>query len=161
MDDGGGAVGADLSIRPLEEKDIDELVEMERRCFDDPWTRGQFLQELASPQALSSFYVMLSGDLLVAYGGFWVQFDEAHVTNLAVREGWRRRGVGGRMLAYLLKEAAGRGLGAALLEVRPSNAAAIRLYKRFGFRRVAVRSRYYARTGEDAVVMMADLGPFA
>ena len=146
-------------IRPLCEADLDAILRIERRCFPEPWTRGMFRQELAA-EGLSHFFVMMEGDRIVAYGGYWVQVDEAHITNLAVVPERRRRGYGARVVRFLLREAASRGLVAAYLEVRSSNEAAQALYKGFGFERVGLRRRYYAQTGEDAIVMMAALEPF-
>ena len=90
---------------------------------------------------------------MVAYGGFWMVKDEAHITNLAVHPDYRNRGIGSKLLGFLLEKAKNLGANAATLEVRTSNKAGQRLYEKWGFIKVGVRKGYYAYTGEDAIVM--------
>ena len=82
--------------------------------------------------------------------------DEAHVTTFAVLPAYRRRGLGGRLLWTLMELAVELGATVVTLEVRLSNAAARRLYQRFGFRPVGVRPRYYSDNGEDALIMTTE-----
>lgn len=79
--------------------------------------------------------------------------DEAEVLNLAVREGERRRGAGQRLVSRLLEEYQGRDVSRVFLEVRESNATAIRFYERLGFQTVGTRKGYYPEPKEDALVM--------
>ena len=79
--------------------------------------------------------------------------DEAHITTFAVHPGWRRRGIGDRLLLELLDIALERGAREATLEVRLSNLPARRLYEKFGFRPVGLRPRYYTDDNEDALIM--------
>jgi ribosomal-protein-alanine N-acetyltransferase len=80
---------------------------------------------------------------------------EAHILNLCVAEAFRCHGVGKRLLSSLVERAAAAGMGAAFLEVRPSNTAAIRLYLSMGFEHVGSRRGYYQAAGgrEDAAVL--------
>jgi ribosomal-protein-alanine N-acetyltransferase len=84
---------------------------------------------------------------------------EAHVLNLCVSDSYRCRGLGRRMLAYLLERGAAAGMSEAFLEVRPSNTAAIRLYQAIGFEQVGMRRGYYQAAGgrEDAAVLRLTL----
>jgi ribosomal-protein-alanine N-acetyltransferase len=86
---------------------------------------------------------------LVGYSLFWHVVDEIHLLNVAVAADARRRGVGRALMNDLLAYARDSGVVRVLLEVRPSNAAAIALYERLGFSTFAIRERYYA-DGEDA-----------
>jgi ribosomal-protein-alanine N-acetyltransferase len=90
---------------------------------------------------------------VVAYCAGWVIFDELHINNLAVQPAWRRRGVAGALLAFVLHDAAAEGASRATLEVRRSNEAARRLYERFGFGYAGVRKDYYREPVEDALVL--------
>jgi len=91
----------------------------------------------------------------LGYGVMSVGAGEAHILNLCVSEAFRCRGVGKRLLGSLIERAAAAGMGAAFLEVRPSNTAAIRLYLSMGFEQVGSRRGYYqALSGrEDAAVL--------
>ncbi len=89
----------------------------------------------------------------------WYVAGEAELGNLAVARGWRRRGVGRRMLDWALARARERGARRIFLEVRLSNRAAQALYERRGFVQVGLRRRYYRAPTEDARVLCLDLGP--
>jgi ribosomal-protein-alanine N-acetyltransferase len=83
----------------------------------------------------------------------WLMVDEAHVTTFAVLPGWRRRGVGGRLMLELMHVALQLNAHIVTLEVRLSNHAARALYGKFGFRPVGIRPRYYSDNNEDALIM--------
>ena len=92
---------------------------------------------------------------MIGYGVMSVGAGEAHILNLCVSEAYRCRGVGKRLLGYLLERAAAAGMAEAFLEVRPSNTTAIRLYQSLGFEQVGMRRGYYQAVGgrEDAAVL--------
>jgi [ribosomal protein S18]-alanine N-acetyltransferase len=105
---------------------------------------------------VARFYVARNRDgagAVVAYCAGWIIFDELHVNNLAVDPSWRRRGVAGALLTFVLQEAAAENAVRATLEVRRSNEAARRLYERFGFACAGVRTAYYREPVEDALVL--------
>ncbi len=139
---------------PLNEDVLDEVLAIEKESFPEPWSRRLFEQEMRHPA--SKFIVVVSGDKVIGYGGFWRVLDEAHITNVAVAPELRRRGVGSLILRRLLDMAREQGVRRATLEVRESNVAGINLYRKFGFEAVAVRQNYYARTNENALVMWKD-----
>ena len=138
-------------IRPLCEADVDAVVRLEEASFHTPWTRADFEGELKNPLAL--YLVVLEGEELIAYGGSWIVFDECHITNIAVTPSMRGAGVGTELMREILSAAAARGARSYTLEVRPSNDAAIALYRKFDFIVEGRRKRYYADTGEDALIM--------
>ncbi|MDR2610639.1 MAG: ribosomal protein S18-alanine N-acetyltransferase [Clostridiales Family XIII bacterium] len=94
--------------------------------------------------------------LLVGYAGLWVVLDEGHITNVAVDPDYRRQGIAAMLLLKLLEAAREKGAKRFTLEVKRSNAAAIALYERFGFRAAGSRKGYYEEDGEDAVIMWTD-----
>jgi ribosomal-protein-alanine N-acetyltransferase len=96
---------------------------------------------------------------VIGYGVMSVGAGEAHILNLCVADACRCRGLGRRMLVYLLERGAAAGMSEAFLEVRPSNTAAIRLYQAIGFEQVGMRRGYYQAVGgrEDAAVLRLTL----
>jgi ribosomal-protein-alanine N-acetyltransferase len=142
----------DLEIDTMEIDDLDDVMEIEQASFSLPWSRWMFERELRSRER-SHFLVVRSGSELVGYVGFWMVLDEAHIVTIAVRSDFRRRGVGSYILASALGLAVRLGAGRATLEVRITNLAAQRLYRKFGFEKIAIRKNFYSDTGEDAYVM--------
>jgi len=146
-----------FTIHPLDYSDLEEVVKIESVSFPEPWSLAMFYHELILP--FSHFYVMRRDSqekkkgTMVAYGGFWMVKDEAHITNLAVHPDYRNRGIGSEFLGILLENAKNLGAKVATLEVRTSNKTGQRLYEKLGFRKVGVRKGYYAYSGEDAIVM--------
>ena len=94
---------------------------------------------------------------VVAFSNYWLVADEVHLLNLATLPVARRAGHASRLLAHIIEEGRRASCRFVTLEVRRSNAAASRLYRRFGFRAVGVRPNYYAEDQEDAIVMLLDL----
>jgi ribosomal-protein-alanine N-acetyltransferase len=89
----------------------------------------------------------------------WVIDQELKINNIAVHPHWRGRGLGARLVDFVLTFAREQGCTEATLEVRPSNGPALRLYGRAGFRIVGRRRGYYSDTHEDALVMSRPLEP--
>lgn len=90
---------------------------------------------------------------IIGFAGFWLMADEAHITNIAVREGYRRRGIGELMFLVLIDLALKFKARFLLLEVRMSNIPARELYLKYGFKEINVRHGYYTDNNEDALVM--------
>jgi ribosomal-protein-alanine N-acetyltransferase len=90
---------------------------------------------------------------ILGYGGFWLMAGEAHISTIAVRPEWRRRGIGELLVVAMLERAIELGGDVATLEVRVSNVAAQSLYQKYGFAKVGRRPRYYSDRGEDALIM--------
>jgi len=140
----------DTDIRRLTYADLPQVVAIERRAFPTPWSLAMFVLELSKSGgvclAATDGGADLTGYLICSrYDVVW------HVMNVAVDPARRRRGIATALLAALLERV---GADARLtLEVRTSNASAIALYERFGFRSAGVRPRYYQDNGEDAVIM--------
>ena len=138
------------------ELSLDEVAELERVCFPDPWSRNMLKEELEND--LAAFLVALDGQGAVAgYAGLQVVLDEGYILNVAVRPDCRRQGVAGQLLQVFLDFAKGNQLAFLTLEVRASNYPAIALYGSRGFRGVGRRKNYYEHPKEDAVIMTLDL----
>ncbi len=146
---------ADLEFTRLSTAHLNDAMKIEAEAYPDPWTRTMFLQEIEGLH--SYFYVAFVGPALAAYGGFWLVLDEAHLTSVTVRDSFRGHGYGRRLVDYLLEQAVSLGAKVATLEVRESNLRARNLYDSMSFRTIGIRKRYYAKTNEDAVVMLKEL----
>ena len=90
---------------------------------------------------------------IFGFAGFWTMADEAHITNIAVRENYRRQGIGELLLISLIDLATELNTRIITLEVRASNTAAQRLYSKYGFIQVGLRRSYYTDNREDGVLM--------
>jgi ribosomal-protein-alanine N-acetyltransferase len=144
-----------LSVEPMRSDDIPAVHAIESASFPTPWPPYAFRGELETNR-MAHYLVVRAGSRVVAYAGFWLMVDEAHVTTFAVLPVYRRRGIGGRLLSEVMELSAALGASVVTLEVRLGNAAARRLYQRFGFRPVGVRPRYYSDNGEDALIMTTE-----
>ena len=144
------------AIDRMRPEDLDEVLLIERASFSMPWSRGAFLYEMQQNR-VARCWVMREDDRAIGYLCLWEIADELHITNIAIHPSWRRQGVGRMLLKGVLDDARERRLRLVVLEVRPSNAEAQGLYQSFGFRVIGRRHGYYYDTGEDALVMEADL----
>jgi ribosomal-protein-alanine N-acetyltransferase len=141
-------------------QDLDEVVAIEHASFRSAWSRRAFVHELTDNRVAHLWVARLpEGDAspVVGYVCLWFVADELHVTNLAVAPGHRGRGIGRTLLGGLLEHFRRQGARLATLEVRPANVEARRLYAQLGFREVGRRRGYYVDSGEDALVLEADL----
>ena len=146
-----------VRIVPMNADHLDEVAELERICFPDPWSRNMLAEELDN--ALSAFLVALDDDGRgVGYAGLQVVLDEGYITNVAVRPECRRNGIAAKLLQVFLDFAQANGLSFLTLEVRASNYGAIALYGSRGFRSVGRRRNYYEHPREDAVIMTREFG---
>lgn len=148
---------APARIRAMGPYDLDAVCAMEEEIFPAPWSRGAFEQEVAGDPTSISWVAEADG-IVVGYLVSWLVADELYIGNVAVARSRRSVGIGVALLEHALGEGESRGARCATLEVRVSNARAIRLYERLGFRSVAIRKRYYSDNREDGLVMMNDLG---
>jgi len=141
---------ADYEISLMTAADIDGMHDIEVATFASPWSRKSIEDELANPCA--RYLVARENGQVIGYAGMWLVIDEGHVTNVAVREDMRGRGIGRELMKRLIQLAADSGMIWMTLEVRRSNKVAQNLYHSFGFIDVGYRKRYY-ENNEDALLM--------
>ena len=142
-----------LTLDRMRAEDLDEVLAIERASFTMPWSRGAFLYEIQQNRVARCWVGRLPDGHVVGYLCLWEVADEVHITNVAVRPNARRQGIARSLLSSVLEDGRARGFKVVVLEVRPSNRHALRLYESFGFRVVGRRHGYYYDTGEDALVM--------
>lgn len=141
-------------IQPMMTSDIPAVTRIERTSFTTVWPSDAFYNEL-STNKLAHYFVGRFDDRVVAYGGIWVILEDSHVTTLAVDPEYRGRRFGEVLLLRLIDEAIERGAAWITLEVRESNIVAQRLYRKYGFTTVTMRSGYYSDDNESALIMWA------
>ena len=150
-------------IRRAQASDLPAIERIEREQFSNPWTRDYYAAELSN--SFSHFYVAEAGLApagepgaapVVAYLLFWRLGEELELHKIAVGRPWQRQGHAARLLEFFLQAGRSWGSERAVLEVRESNLAAIRLYEKYAFRQVGRRSDYYTLPVEDARVYEFD-----
>ena len=147
-----------LELRRLEHRDLDAVEDIERASYPTPWSRAMFVAELRKPSSLALGAYSEDGELL-GYAFVSRYVDAWHVMNVAVATEFRRRGIATALLERLFDMTATDLQRGYTLEVRVSNADAIRLYERLGFEARGIRRGYYTDNREDAVIMWREPSP--
>jgi ribosomal-protein-alanine N-acetyltransferase len=169
-------------VRPMAEGDISQVADIEGESFPTTWPRTAYKRELSNRLArylvlidrthvaveppprkqrrfsLAPFFkprdeAEPTRDYVVGYVGVWLMVDEAHIVAIAVRESYRRKGLGERLLYDAIELALANKQENVTLEVRRSNTSAQALYEKYRFLNVGVRKRYYSDNHEDAIIM--------
>ncbi|WP_313991097.1 ribosomal protein S18-alanine N-acetyltransferase [uncultured Selenomonas sp.] len=140
-----------IRYRALVPEDAEAVARIEAESFPTPWSREDFWREASNDFAC--YIVVLDEADIIGFGGCWISFEEAQVTNIALTAVQRGRGLGKALMTRLMCAAAARGAARMTLEVRPSNASARRLYEELGFAPIGVRKKYYQDNDEDAILM--------
>ncbi len=141
-----------VALRPMLASDLVSVLDVERAAYDYPWTEGIFRDCL---QVGYCCWVVENASGLVGHGVMSAAVGECHILNICVHPDWRRRRLGRMLLRRLVALGRRRNADTALLEVRPSNRAAVALYESEGFSEVGWRRNYYpaANGKEDALIM--------
>ena len=140
----------------LSEEYIDELVELEKICFSDPWSKVMFMGDLQS-EYTCYFGAFDDYGKLIGYAGMWMSVDGGEITNVAVHPDYRRKGIASMLVDNLIQICRVNKLPSLLLEVRENNCKAISLYTKKGFKKVGMRKNYYKNPKENAVLMTKTL----
>lgn len=147
----------EVRLEPLNEALLDDVLRVEQSAYSHPWTRGNFVDSL---KAAYQVMTLMGEDKLLGYFVAMEGVEEVHLLNITVAPSFQGQGWAVLMLDALAVWSRGRGAHWLWLEVRASNARALQVYDRYGFRRVGDRKNYYpAGHGhrEDAVVMSLKL----
>lgn len=144
-----------LSFRNLCSSDLASVLVIEKRAYPIPWTQKMLETSLAKDDC---FGVELGG-VLIGYALVSYVLDEAHLLNICIDPGYKRKGYGRKLLQFAISKAIEKNANVFFLEVRESNQSAIELYFSEGFNEVGLRPNYYpAEQGrEDAVLMTLEL----
>jgi ribosomal-protein-alanine N-acetyltransferase len=145
---------ARLVYEPMVPGDLEEVVAIEQSVYPHPWTRTNFADSLKN--GYQAWVLRNPAHELMGYFLVMAVVDEAHLLNVAVASAWQGQGLGRFLLNQSAACARGLGMESMLLEVRPSNERALRIYRRYGFAEIGRRKGYYPAangTREDAIVM--------
>lgn len=147
-----------LVAAPMTVADLDQVWALECSVFPYPWSRTNFADSLAS--GYDCWTVRDADGSLAGYYLLMYAVDEAHLLDVAVAAPRQRQGLGRRLMDRISARARGQGMASILLEVRPSNARALDVYRRYGYREIGRRKGYYPAGPdgrEDAIVMRLEL----
>lgn len=150
-------------LRRMTEADLETVYSIEKASFSDPWAMSCFVHEVSRNRYTCPLVLVVESEgreVIAGYIILWFLGDELHIANLAVRVDQQGRGWGERMVRAALYLGARWNASYALLEVRRSNNRARQLYHKLGFDLMHIRSRYYSRPLEDALVLRLS-GPFS
>ncbi|MFO7152290.1 MAG: ribosomal protein S18-alanine N-acetyltransferase [Bacillota bacterium] len=145
-----------VTIELMKVEDLDQVMEIERLSFTNPWSKNSFFLELTTND-LATYLVAKVDGRVVGYAGMWLVVGEAHVTNVAVHPEFRKKGIGELLMRSLITIAKESRAKMMTLEVRKSNDVARNLYAKLGFEPVGIRRGYYTDNREDAVIMWMNL----
>lgn len=143
-------------FRPMSEADLDRVAALEAELQAFPWSRGNFSDSL---KVGHSVWVCLLAGELIGFSVAMLVIDEAHLLTIGVAPAQQGRGYGAELLRRVMDNARSHGAQRLFLEVRPSNARAVDLYRHFGFRQIGLRKGYYPAAGgrEDALIFDKEL----
>ena len=147
-----------VDFRRLGLRDLGAIDTIERASYPTPWSRSMFAGELAKPASICLGAFDPETHELMGYMIISRYVDAWHVMNIAVAPDHRRKGIATALLERLFELTGGEGRRGYTLEVRVSNAGAIRLYERLGFKGRGIRRGYYTDNREDALIMWRDPG---
>lgn len=141
----------DVYIRRMERGDVERISELEEETFSMPWSRSAFLEMIEKDDA--RYYVAETEGQIAGGCGVLMVAGEGNITNVVIDKKLRNRGIGTKLLKFLIEDGYANGLNAFTLEVRVSNAAAIHVYEKLGFFSEGIRPGFYEKPTEDAIIM--------
>ena len=144
----------EIEIQKMTKEHFDEIKDFLITEFDEFWNAEVLEKELENP--LSTYIVAISDKQVVGYAGLWQPIDEGHITNIVTRLNKRGNKVATKMLEELIEIAKARSLNCVTLEVNVHNEIAINLYKKYDFKEVGKRPKYYNNT-DDALIMTKEI----
>ena len=139
-----------MEITEMTLKDLDDMKDILYSDFDNFWSYNILKQELENPN--TTYIIAKEKNQVVGFAGISICIDEATLNNIVVKKGYRGRGLGGELLESLIDICSDLNLKTLTLEVNTSNEPAIRLYKKFGFKNLGIRKKYY-NNSQDAYIM--------
>lgn len=137
-------------VSRAEEKDIPDIEELEKECFSTPWSQTALRDAM---EGNTAFFIAKKGEKTVGYVGISTVLDEGYITNVAVSQSDRKKGIGTALLNRVFSFARDNNLSFVSLEVRESNREAISLYTAFGFKQEGKRKDFYDKPKEDALIL--------
>ncbi len=139
-----------ISVLPLSEKYIDDVIEIDESYSTSPWSREIFINELRND--FSYNFVLISHGKVAGFTNFWIICDVMELNNFAIRKEFRGKGLGRLFISFITESGKILNVSKIFLEVKKDNYNAISLYKKTGFYVAGLRKNYYS-DGNDAILM--------
>ena len=140
-----------ITIEKMGESHIEKLAVIEKECFSTPWSENALREELGN--SFARFLVAVCDGEVSGYIGAHNILGEVYITNVAVSQKHRRKGMGEKLINSLISLCESENAEFITLEVRESNKPAINLYKKMKFKDVGKRKNFYENPREDAILM--------
>jgi len=147
----------EVKIRKMQKQDIDQIMKIEEVSFGSHhWSSQSFESEINNP--LGNYFTALEKETgkVLGYCGYWLIFDEAHITTVAVDPVYRKNKLGELLLQRMISTGYEKEAKWFTLEARASNIPAQNLYSKYGFQSLGVRKKYYQDNDEDALIMWTE-----
>ena len=135
-------------------KHLDEIINIENKVFDQPWSKIHFLKDLELNVSYNIVYIIKSQCVGYLFG--YIIKNEFHLNNIAIKPKYQQKGFGNEILNFIISDLKSKKINKIMLEVRCDNLSAIKLYDSIGFNKVNVRKDYYKK-GKDAFLYNLDL----
>jgi ribosomal-protein-alanine N-acetyltransferase len=141
-----------ITFKKMTESELSQVHDIEARVFADPWSENAFLSDIKNEFAYP--LVALFENKVAGYASLYCAIDEMQIGNLAVSPDYHQRGIGTKIVEHIISLAIDMKMRLIVLEVRESNAAACKLYSKFGFKEAGRRKYYYRKPVEDALILI-------
>ncbi len=146
-----------IFFEDMKKEHLEDVIKIEAASYGEHhWSQQSFLVEIQNnvSKYICAFTENITGEkVLLGYSGIWAILEEAHITTLAVDPAQRGKKIAQALLVEQIEHLYKEKVKYITLEVRVSNAAAIKLYEKFGFKSLGVRKKYYQNNDEDALIM--------
>ena len=142
-------------IIPAQLHHLDDIVSIENRAFNQPWTKNQFMNDIQSGLD-SENWVYVIDELVAGYIFGWIIQGEFHLNNIAVHPEYLRINIGKNLIQHIIARVILRNIGVILLEVSAENIPARECYQSLGFNQIGIRKDYYSK-GDDAILYNLEL----
>ena len=134
--------------------DLESISQNLQTDFDDFWNYTTLKNELENTN--STYIVAKNNNIIVGFAGIWKAVDDIHITNIVVKKDFRNNGIGSLLLQKLIELSKQKDITSITLEVNELNICAIKLYEKFGFKKVGIRKKYYNNIN-NAIIMTKQL----
>ncbi|MBG9454395.1 alanine acetyltransferase [Lysinibacillus sphaericus] len=150
-------MSSNVLFRKMVSEDVPVVYEIELATFSTPWTLDSFYYEVHENQYAHYVLAIDEYNNIIGFCGMWMVIDAAQITNVAVIDAARGRGIGEGLMREAMRIAKDHSMEVMSLEVRVTNTVAQNLYRKLDFQDGGIRKGYYTDNGEDALVMWVNL----
>ncbi len=140
-----------MIVRRMTDADVAQAEAIEKSTFSMPWSYDSILRACRDDNYIC--IVCEESNQILGYCLMWTSFDEGNITNVAVAHEWRGQGIGTSIMQAVEQEGTKAGIKIFFLEVRESNAGAIHLYEKCGYKQLGIRKNFYEKPVENAIIM--------